>query len=47
VVNKVESQLKAQGYTGVSHLVEFFATAPRESAVPARATPAAPALPKI
>jgi Fur family ferric uptake transcriptional regulator len=29
VITKVETRLKAQGYTGVSHLVEFFANAPR------------------
>lgn len=29
VVSRVEASLKAQGYTGVSHLVEFFASAPR------------------
>lgn len=28
-VAKIEEQLKARGYTGVTHLVEFFANAPR------------------
>ena len=37
-VGKVEAQLKERGYTGVSHLVEFFANAPRGvSAAPVRA----------
>jgi Fur family ferric uptake transcriptional regulator len=43
-VNKVEEQLKARGYTGVSHLVEFFANAPRvaHAAQPPAAAGAAP-----
>jgi Fur family ferric uptake transcriptional regulator len=37
-VGKVEAQLKTRGYTGVSHLVEFFANAPRGAqAAPTRA----------
>jgi Fur family ferric uptake transcriptional regulator len=43
-VTKIEDKLKAQGYTGVSHLVEFFANAPR-GAAPAVRT-AGPVVPK-
>jgi Fur family ferric uptake transcriptional regulator len=46
VVSKVEAQLKAQGYTGVAHLVEFFANAPRVAAAPARVVAVPPAVPK-
>ncbi len=49
VVTKAEARLKAQGYTNVSHLVEFFANSPRGAhAVHAAAPPvrnAAPTLP--
>ncbi len=42
-VGKVEEQLKALGYTGVSHLVEFFANAPRgaQAVIPSAPGPAA------
>ncbi len=45
VATKVEAGLKAQGYTGVSHLVEFFANAPRagQSAAHPRTTSPVPA----
>ena len=34
-VSQIEEQLKAEGYTEISHLIEFFAKAPEASANPA------------
>ncbi|MEI6862757.1 MAG: hypothetical protein WCL04_10975, partial [Verrucomicrobiota bacterium] len=44
VAAKVEARLKEQGYTGVSHLVEFFANAPKlaPAAIHPRATSPVP-----
>jgi Fur family ferric uptake transcriptional regulator len=39
VVDKVEESLRARGYTEVSHLVEFFANAPRAARVAPTTTP--------
>ncbi len=44
VMAKVESKLKTQGYSGVSHLVEFFANAPRTNNVIPPSRSAAPTL---
>ncbi len=45
VVNRIEENLKAKGYTEVSHMVEFFAQKPKQPLRDAPAMPATNAVP--